>query len=67
MLQLDNEVEGDGILLEDDPFDEENFLLDMIEDEDYEVAGENRDNKLVERDTNILNSIKKSMSSKHES
>lgn len=55
------------MLLDDDPFEQEPFLLDMIDDEDYEVAGENRDTMLVERDTTILNTIKKSMSSKHES
>ena len=68
-LLLDEQDEDcDGLLLDDeDPFDKEPFLLDMIEEDDYEVAGENRDTLLVERDTNILNSIKKSMSSKHES
>lgn len=67
MLQLDNEVEVDDMLLDEDPFAQEDLLMDMIDDEDYEVAGENRDTMLVERDTTILNNIKKSMSSKHES
>lgn len=64
-MQLEKEV--DGMLLNDDTFGQDQFLLDMIDEEDYEVAGENRDTKLVKRDTDILQSIKKSMSSKHES
>lgn len=39
------------MLLNDDKLDMDNFLLDMIEEDDYEVAGENRDTMLVERDT----------------
>ena len=54
-------------MLLSDKEDIDQFLLDMIEEDDYEVAGENRDTMLLERDTSILKTIKKSMSSKHES
>ena len=57
--------EDDGMLY--DHFDQDQFLLELIDEEDYEVAGENRDTMLIERDTSILKTIKKSMSSKHES
>ena len=55
--QLDKQESGDGMLLNDE-FDQEQFLLDMIDEEDYEMAGENRDTMLVERDTTILNTIR---------
>ena len=51
-MQLEKEV--DGMLLNDDTFGQDQFLLDMIDEDDYEVAGENRDTKLVKRDTDIL-------------
>lgn len=66
--QLDKQESGDGMLLNDTEFDQEQFLLDMIDEEDYEMAGENRDTMLVERDTTILNTIRqRTMSSKHDS
>ena len=39
----------------------------MIDEEDYEMGGDNRDTMLVERDSKILNTIRRTMSSKHES
>ena len=47
-MQLDKE-DDDGMLLNEKE-DIDQFLLDMIEEDDYEVAGENRDTLLVERD-----------------
>ena len=56
-MELDSK-DDDGMLLNDKD-DIDQFLLDMIEedDNDYEVAGENRDTMLVERDKTILKTI----------
>ena len=46
--------------------DQELMLLDMI-DEDGDDDDNNRDTMLLERDSNVLKNIRKTISSKHES
>lgn len=66
-MQKQEDGNGNGLLFGDDHFDQEQFLLDMIDEEDYEMASDSRDTMLVERDSSILKQLRKTMSSKQES
>jgi hypothetical protein len=57
------------MLFNEDEFDQAAFMLEMLDDEDdFECEDEGRDTMLVERDSNLLKMIRKTLlSSKHSS